>query len=179
MNHGTFKIVLLGEPGAGKTTGIGAVSDIPPVVTDVVCTDELAQLKERTTVAMDYGEMALSENERLLLYGLPGQPRFRFMFDVVKEGLNGVVVLVDALATDPMAGFDQTMDTYHDQIRHLPLVVVVNKPRGDETALLVRIQASLRKRQLVAPSIVADVRHREQMASIFELIFLCAEYGDV
>ena len=83
MNHGTFKIVLLGEPGAGKTTGIGAVSDIPPVVTDVVCTDELAQLKERTTVAMDYGEMALSENERLLLYGLPGQNRVNLSTSIV------------------------------------------------------------------------------------------------
>ncbi|WP_066091656.1 GTP-binding protein [Xanthomonas massiliensis] len=175
----TYKIALIGEPGAGKTTCIAAVSDIAPVVTDVACTDELAQIKETTTVAMDYGEMALGNGERLLLYGLPGQTRFRFMLDAVRNGLVGLVVLVDARAPDPMKGLAETVDAYADALQALPCVVVVNKPEGDEQALLARVQTALRQRQLVAPIIAADVRNKDEMALIFELIFLCAEYGDV
>lgn len=179
MSANTYKIALIGEPGVGKTTCIGAVSDIPPVVTDVDCTDALARLKRTTTVAMDYGEMALGDGERLLLYGLPGQPRFRFMLDVVRDGLVGVVVLVDARAPDPLFGFGQTLDAYQDALAGLPFVVVANKAIGNEAALLGKVQLSLRQRELIAPIIAADVRRRSEMALIFELIFLCAEYSDV
>jgi Predicted GTPase len=175
----TYKIALIGEPGAGKTTCIAAVSDIAPVVTDVACTDELAKIKETTTVAMDYGEMALGNGERLLLYGLPGQTRFRFMLDAVRNGLVGIVMLVDAHAPDPMHGFGETLSAYADALAELPFVVVANKPGDDEHALLDRVLGALRQRQLVAPVLAADVRDKAQMALIFELIFLCAEYSDV
>ncbi len=105
----TWKLLFIGEPGAGKTTCIAAVSDIEPVSTDVGCTDELAQIKETTTVALDYGELDLGADGRLLLYGLPGQSRFRFMFDVVREDLLGVAVLVDAARADPLRGLRETL----------------------------------------------------------------------
>ena len=93
MSASTWKLAFIGEPGAGKSTCINAVSDFPAVSTDVECTDDLAKLKKTTTVALDYGEMNLGEQGRLLLYGLPGQSRFSFMMDAIQDGLAGVVVL--------------------------------------------------------------------------------------
>ena len=95
-----YKLLFVGEPGAGKTTCIGAVSDIPPLVTDVECTDELALLKARTTVAFDYGELDLGDQGKLMLYGLPGQSRFKYMFEVVREGLLGHERRMDASPHD-------------------------------------------------------------------------------
>ena len=70
------KIIFAGPVGAGKTTAIGAISDIPPITTDAVASDMTANRKPNTTVAMDYGLMKLDGLERVHLYGTPGQERF-------------------------------------------------------------------------------------------------------
>ena len=73
------KIIFAGPVGAGKTTAIGAISDIPVVATEARATDAVALRKNRTTVAMDYGLMILDGGIKLHLYGAPGQERFSFI----------------------------------------------------------------------------------------------------
>ena len=74
-----FKIVFSGPVGAGKTTAITSLSDIPPVTTDESASDMTQKRKANTTVAMDYGLMKLDGGERLHLYGTPGQERFELL----------------------------------------------------------------------------------------------------
>jgi signal recognition particle receptor subunit beta len=176
--QGQYKLVFLGEPGAGKSTCIRSVSDIPAVSTDVATTDELAMTKKTTTVALDYGEMILGDRSRVLLYGLPGQARFRFMFDTVRENLAGAVVLVDASAKAPIIGLSQTLDSYVEALRDVPVVVAINKLRADGPDLRPSVAVILRKYGLVAPVLCVDARNRRDIALIFDLIFICAEHGD-
>ena len=65
------KILFTGPPGAGKTTAIGMISEIPVITTEAVASDETALLKETTTVGMDYGELQIDESLILRLYGTP------------------------------------------------------------------------------------------------------------
>ncbi|WP_245391541.1 GTP-binding protein [Thioflexithrix psekupsensis] len=75
-----IKIVFTGSMGAGKTTAIAAISEIPVINTDVRATDPTTlQRKATTTVAMDYGELTLEDGQKLRLYGTPGQLRFEYM----------------------------------------------------------------------------------------------------
>ena len=178
MNQRSHKIVFIGEPGAGKTTCIGALSDIAPVGTDVGCTDELSELKETTTVALDYGELDLGEQGKLLLYGLPGQARFRFMFDVVRDGLLGAIVLVDASTPHALRGLEETLDTYAGELRRLPCVVALNKNTDPAQELKRQCQGALRRHQVVAPLLAVDARRREDIVRLFELLFLQLEHGD-
>lgn len=173
----TYKLAFIGEPGAGKTTCIDALSDFPVVSTDVVCTDELAQIKTTTTVAMDYGEMDLGEQGRLLLYGLPGQTRFDFMMDVVRENLAGIVLLVDAQSRAPILGLTATLEAHAAALREHPVVVAINKTPTDERVLRRQVHSILRKYALVAPVMSVDARRRDDLARIFELLFLCAEHA--
>lgn len=173
----THKLVFIGEPGAGKTTCIAALSDIEPVTTDVGCTDELAELKETTTVALDYGELDTGGQGRLLLYGLPGQSRFRFMFDVVREGLLGVVVLVDASAKDALRGLNETLDTYASELRGLPCVLCLNKHPDPPLEFRRDCQDALRAHEVVAPLLAVDARSREDCVRIFELLFTLLQHG--
>ena len=72
-----YKILFTGTMGAGKTTAIGAVSETPPIVTDVQNNDD-SNTKERTTVGLDFGELTLPNGDRLRLFGTPGQTVLTF-----------------------------------------------------------------------------------------------------
>ena len=74
------KIIFAGPVGAGKTTAIDTISDIPVVSTEQAASDEVALRKSNTTVAMDYGVLNLDDGLRVHLYGAPGQDCFDFMW---------------------------------------------------------------------------------------------------
>lgn len=82
-NH---KIIFTGPVGAGKTTAITSISDVPTLRTDEIASDMTKNRKSETTVAMDYGILNLGNGERVHLYGTPGQERFNFMWDILTEG---------------------------------------------------------------------------------------------
>ncbi|HSI91915.1 MAG TPA: ATP/GTP-binding protein, partial [Jiangellaceae bacterium] len=125
----SVKIVIAGGFGVGKTTLVGAVSEIEPLRTEALMTeastpvDDLSMLpnKTTTTVAMDFGRITLADDLVLYLFGTPGQNRFWFMWDDITRGAIGAVVLVD---TRRLADGFGAID-YVEQ-RGIPFVVAVN-----------------------------------------------------
>ncbi|MDJ0675197.1 MAG: ATP/GTP-binding protein [Calothrix sp. MO_167.B42] len=91
-----MRLVITGPVSAGKSTFIRSVSEIGTVDTDRKATDETANLKQSTTVAMDFGRLQFGQNQVLHLYGTPGQSRFDFMWDILIRKAHAYLLLVAA-----------------------------------------------------------------------------------
>jgi uncharacterized protein len=91
-----MNLVVTGTVGAGKSTYIRSVSEIEVVDTDRRATDKVADMKQNTTVSMDFGTLQFGDEMALHIYGTPGQVRFDFMWEILIERAHAYVLLIAA-----------------------------------------------------------------------------------
>lgn len=141
MTGHTFKILVTGPFAAGKTSLIQSVSQTHVVSTDVITSGEESDVKSHTTVAMDFGSYQLDgDDTRLLLFGTPGQARFRFMTNILKSDADVVAFVIDAEAPETHAAAGVELRSLLRDLR-VPAVIAVN--RCDDETVARRLARSL------------------------------------
>jgi signal recognition particle receptor subunit beta len=164
----SVKIVIAGGFGVGKTTFVGAVSEIEPLRTEALMTeasvpvDDITMLPDKTTttVAMDFGRITLAEDLVLYLFGTPGQNRFWFMWDDICRGAIGAVVLVD---TRRLADCFGAVD--YVEGRGIPFIVALNAFDGIQRHEIDEVREALQLGPEV-PFVVTDARERESVKNV-------------
>jgi len=156
------KILIAGGFGVGKTTMVGAVSEVAPLHTEEYLTrasvgvDDLAGIdaKTTTTVALDFGRITINDELVVYLFGTPGQERFWFMWNDLVHGALGAVVLADTRRLE--ASF-ASIDFFES--RGIPFVVAVNCFHNVRDRTPAEIRAALDLDPHV-PLVMCDARER-------------------
>lgn len=165
----SVKILVAGGFGVGKTTLVGAVSEVVPLRTEEYLTneglgiDDLSgvDLKNTTTVAMDFGRITISGDLIIYLFGTPGQDRFWFVWDELRLGALGAVVLAD---TRRLENCFPSVDFF--ERRGTPFIVAVNcfdeanrHYRPDEVQLALNLDPHV-------PVLLCDARSRQSSKEV-------------
>lgn len=166
-----IKIVFTGSIGAGKTSAITAISEVP-VINKNVRTTDMSTLSRRstTTVAMDYGELTLDNGQKLRLYGTPGQQRFDYMWKILIKGALGLIILVDNAGPDPIGDLARYIGNFREFIKETSAVVGVTRMDISPEPELQVYHNYLQEQGIQLPLYAVDARSRQSIAMLIQAL---------
>lgn len=165
-----YKIIFSGPVGAGKTTAISSISDVDTIKTEESATDETKQLKDSTTVALDYGAIILKDKTRIHLYGTPGQKRFDFMWEILTTGGIGLLLLIDGSDIKALDNLEFFIGSFKKFIDKTSVVVGITKQDENKCYELEEYRNILEKGHPIIPIFEVDARNRQDIALMVETL---------
>lgn len=165
-----YKVLFTGSVSSGKTTAVRSLSDIETVDTDASVSDSVIRRKKKTTIAMDYGVLELTDTAKLHLYGTPGQERFKFMWQLMMSDLvhdaEALVLLVDNTRTDPFKDIRFYIEEFRDFIIRRRLIIAVTHADINPDPDLEYYQNELKSMGIFTTVIFIDARNPKSVLKV-------------
>jgi len=162
-----YKIIIAGPVGAGKTTAINSLTSENTFMTDVAVSDEVtSQRKANTTVAMDFGVVTINDDDVAHVYGTPGQQRFNFMWEILSEGADGLILLFDNSRNYPFRDLKYFVDSFSDLIASKTLTIAVTRSDLVDETPLEAYQQWVKELNLDATVTFIDARKKKDVQQV-------------
>ena len=170
-------ILFAGPMGAGKTTAVQTLSEIEVVSTEAANTERNVVDKPTTTVALDYGEITLDLDDKVRLYGVPGQKRFYFMWTILKERARGLVLLINNDAPDPIGTVLEYLEEFDELVADGRAVIGVSRSDTAPVPTLDDYSDALfeARPDLFLPIFTVDPRNSAQMTTLLLTLIATVE----
>ena len=172
-----YKIIFAGPVGSGKTTAIDALSDTKPVCTNQSASDMTRLRKAETTVAMDYGTMALDGMEKIHLYGTPGQERFDFMWEVLTQNGLGLILLLDNTRRDPLNDMAFFLNAFKDYVSSTAVAIGITQTDIVPLLKIDQYHRKLRELKVKAAIFEVDARDFNDMSHLVQALLFTIDPG--
>jgi uncharacterized protein len=174
MNSDAAKIVFAGPVGAGKTSAITAVSDSPPLSTEVpLLADtglDLDAAKTTTTLALDFSTVALADGTVVQVFGLPGQDYLDFMRPILLEGAIGVILLLNGRSPRLEADCRDWLESLHGINDGLPILIGITQTEHAVHFNLPAIRRLAAQVDHRLPVLTLDAREPEQCRQLLRAL---------
>jgi len=166
-----IKIVFTGNIGAGKTSAITAISEVPVINKNVRTADPTALSRRlTTTVAMDYGELTLDNGKKLRLYGTPGQQRFDYMWKILIKGASGLIILIDNAGSDPIGDLARYIGNFREFIKETSAIIGVTRTDISPEPELQVYYDYLREQGVQLPLYAVDARSQQSIVMLIQAL---------
>ncbi len=172
-----FKIIFAGPVGSGKTSAIATLSDDKPVCTNQNASDMTRLRKSETTVAMDYGTMALDGIEKIHLYGTPGQERFDFMWELLTKNGLGLILLLDNTRRDPLNDMAFFLNAFKDYINHTAVAIGITQTDIVPLLKMDLYQRKLKELNIKAAIFEVDARNYNDLSHLVQALLFTIDPG--
>ncbi|MFP5595635.1 GTP-binding protein [Kluyvera sp. 142486] len=172
-----FKILFVGPTGAGKTTAIAAVSEITVVSTEALRTSldtesDNNQLipKNMVTIGIDYGEFSFDDGKRVRLYGVPGQIRFEFLWDLIHKGSHGIIILFDISSNTYMSEVDFFINRFKDALLTEKCIIGISKYSDCYESRVAEVLDFMGAMNISVSVIAVDIRDKEDVLKLLTML---------
>ncbi len=161
-----YKIIIAGPVGAGKTTAINSLTSENSFMTDVAVSDEVTSTrKSNTTVAMDFGVVRIKD-DIAHVYGTPGQQRFNFMWEILAEGADGLILLLDNTRNYPYRDLKYFSESFSDLIASQTLIIAVTRSDESNETPLEAYKQWIKELDLKADVSFIDAREKDDVEKV-------------
>lgn len=164
----SYKLLITGPVGAGKTNALASISDMPPIKIEARAMDFSSGERSQTIVAVHYGLLGLGGDAKLHLYATPGRERFGFMWDIMNNGGIALILLIDDSRPAPLEDLQMYLETFKAFIDDHTLVVGVTNLRSDSFGMLGRYIQKLDELAVNAPVFSVDPNSRGDISELLE-----------
>jgi len=175
-----LKLAVIGEVGAGKTQLVSTLSEIESFETEAESSIDIG--KQYTTVGIDYGRIQLDEETAIGLFGVPGQERYSFLWEFVKESLWGLVILVKFGDEPNVKNFDELLSFFSPKSNKVACLVGITHCDAAQDADIIdltqKIQAILEKHECVSPVFKLDPRDKTSAVTTLHTLNSISRFND-
>jgi uncharacterized protein len=172
-----LKLIFTGPVGAGKTTAMRSISDVPLIETDVSMSDTTLSTNASTKVAMDYGVINSQDGEKIHLYGTPGQEPIDYMSDLLDEGEIGLVLLLDNSRDDPFRDMWFFLEAFKKVITDSNIAIGITHMDINNKTTIAVYNAQLLALDLNPPIFAVDPRNTNEVSLLVQALLHSLDSG--